>query len=112
MNITTTLIDYLDESTPLTWYRNAPVNAPVQFGTIQRDGGESEIVRDLPTVTLIVYAATDGEAEDLAQEVKRALLLSKWEIANIFEVQVEGMYNDPLDGKHRHRITATLITND
>ena len=112
MNVTTTLIDYLDRATDIAWYRNSPKDAPDEYGTVQRDGGASEIVKDEPVVTLMVYAATDGRAESLACDVRDALLRVQWSIDNVFGVSVEGMYNDPLDGKHRHRITATIIVND
>ena len=54
MDIAATLIDYLDQATALEWYHDAPVGAPDEYGTVTRDGGPTELVRDLPTVTLIV----------------------------------------------------------
>ena len=112
MDIAATLIDYLNQATTLEWFHNAPVNAPAEYGTLTRDGGPTELVRDMPTVTLVVHASTRGRAAALASDAKRALIASKWELDNVFDATIEGDYYDPLDGKHRHRITATLITND
>lgn len=112
MDIAATLIDYLDQATALEWFHDAPVGTPDEYGTVTRDGGTTELVRDLPTVTLIVHARTRGRAASYAASAKRALIASKWELDNVFEATIESDYYDPLDGKHRHRITATLITND
>lgn len=112
MDIAAVLIDYLEDATSLEWFHDSPKNAPAEYGTVTRDGGATELVRDLPTVTLIVYAATRGRAANLAASVKRALIASKWSVDNIFEATIESDYYDPVDGKHRHRITASLITND
>lgn len=112
MDVAATLIDYLDGVTDIDWYHNAPKNSPAEFGTLTRDGGQTEIVRDLPTVTLIVYASTRGRASTLAQQVKRALLFAQYGVAGIFGCEILGDYYDPVDGKHRHRITASLIFND
>lgn len=112
MDVAATLIKYLDAATDIEWYHNSPANAPAEYGTLTRDGGPSEIVRDMPTVTLIVYAASRGRLANLASSVKRALIAAKWEIDNVFEVEIMSIYYDPLDGKHRARITASLIVND
>jgi len=112
MDIAAVLIDYLEDATSLEWFHDSPKNAPAEYGTVTRDGGATELVRDLPTVTLIVYAATRGRAANLAASVKRALIASKWSVDNIFDATIESDYYDPVDGKHRHRITASLITND
>lgn len=112
MDVAATLIDYLDGATALEWFHDSPKNAPDEYGTLSRDGGSTEIVRDMPTVTLIIYAAKRGRAASLASSVKRALIASKWEIDNVFDVTIESDYYDPVDGKHRHRITASLIVND
>lgn len=112
VDVAATLINYLDGATALDWYHNIPQNAPEEYGTLTRDGGTTEIVRDLPTVTLMVYAATRGRAASLASSVKRSLIAAKWEVDNVFDVTIESDYYDPLDGRHRHRITATLIVND
>ena len=112
MDIASTLIGYLNQATALEWFHDSPVNAPAEYGTLSRDGGSTELVRDLPTMTFIVYASTRGRAANFASSVKRALIASKWELDNVFDATIESDYCDPLDGKHRHRITATLITND
>lgn len=112
MDVAATLINYLDDATEIEWFHNAPISSPAEFGTLTRDGGPSEIVRDNPTVTLIVCANTRGRAATLAFRAKHALLLSPYSVDNIFEVEILGDYYDPLDGKHRHRITASLIVND
>lgn len=112
MDVAAMLVNYLDNATAIPWYHNAPVNAPSEFGTLARDGGPSEIVRDLPTVTLLVYAQTRGRAASLAAQVKQALLSTQYTVDNAFQAEIMGDYYDPLDGKHRHRITASLIVND
>ena len=116
MDIAATLVNYLDETTEIPWFHNVPVNPPVsqpsEFGTLTRDGGQTEIVRDLPTVTLIVYAENRGRAAELAMQAKQMLMLMKYSAANVFEAEILGDYYDPLDGRHRHRITASLIVND
>ena len=112
MDVAATLINYLDDATEIEWFHNAPKSPPAEFGTLTRDGGPSEIVRELPTVTLIVYASTRGRAATLAEQAKNALLMAQYEIPSMFGCEILGDYYDPLDGKHRHRITASLIMND
>lgn len=112
MDVAATLISYLDDATEIEWFHNAPRSTPDEFGTLTRDGGPSEIVRDMPTVTLIVYAKTRGRAATLAEQTKQALLFASDAVDNIFRVEILGDYYDPLDGRHRHRITASLIVND
>ena len=112
MDVAAEIINYMDGATTIPWYHDAPVGAPDEYGTVNRDGGPSEVVRDLPTLTLIVHAASRGRAADLAYEAKHALIGAKWAVPNVFDVAIEGDYHDPLDGKNRHRITASLIVND
>lgn len=113
MDVAATLINYLDNSSSIPWFHNSPQNAPTEYGTLNRDGGAyDEFVRDQPTITLIIYASTRGRAAALANSVKRALIASKWAVDNVFNVSILSDYYDPLDGKHRHRITASLVVND
>lgn len=113
MDVAATLINYLDSASSIPWYHNSPQNPPTEYGTLTRDGGGyDEFVRDQPTITLIIYAQTRGRAAALANSVKRALIAAKWSINNVFDVSVLSDYYDPLDGKHRHRITASLVVND
>lgn len=112
MDVAATLINYFDTATDVSWYHNAPTNSPAEFGTLTRDGGNTEIMRDMPTVTLLVYAQTRGRAAFLAEQAKRALLFAQDSVQNVFGAEILGDYYDPLDGKHRHRITATLVVND
>lgn len=112
MDVAATLINYLDDATEIEWFHNAPKNTPAEFGTLTRDGGSSEIVTDRPTITLIVYAANRGRAAALAFDVKQALLNAQYSVDALFNAEILGDYYDPLDGKHRHRITASLIVND
>lgn len=112
MDICAELIRYLDNATSIEWYHDAPHNAPKEYGTITRDGGASELVRDMPTLTLIVHGSTRARAESLSFEAKNALFFAVGEVDNLFRVEVLSRYYDPLDGAHRYRITASLITND
>ena len=112
MDVAATLINYLDDATDIEWYHNAPKSTPAEFGTLTRDGGPSEIVRDLPTVTLIVNAQSRARAAALAYQARRALVFAPDTVDNIFQVEILGDYYDPLDGRHRHRITASIIVND
>ena len=112
MDVAATLINYLDDATEIGWFHNAPKNSPNEFGTLTRDGGPSEVVRDSPTITLIVYAATRGRAAALAFDAKQALLNAQYSVDGLFSAEILGDYYDPLDGRHRHRITASVIVND
>ena len=112
MDIAAVLVNYLDDATDIEWFHNAPKSTPAEFGTLTRDGGPTEAVRDLPAVTLLVCAQTRGRAAVLSQQAKRALLAAPGEVDNIFDAEVLGDYYDPLDGMHRHRITASLTVND
>lgn len=112
MDVAATLIDYLDGATEIEWYHNVPKGAPAEFGTLTRDGGPTEAVRDMPTVTLVVHAQTRGRAAALAEGAKKALLSAPYAVENVFRAEVLGDYYDPLDGRHRHRITASLTVND
>ena len=107
------LIEYLDAATSIPWYHNAPVDAPAEYGTLKRDGGPVELVRDLPMVTFIVHAPTRGRAAELADEARDALFAAQWDIPNLFDVVIEGAMHDPLDGETgRYRLTAVLTFND
>ena len=112
MDVAATLINYLDDATEIEWFHNAPKNTPDEFGTLTRDGGPTEVVVDRPIVTLIVYAQSRGRAAALAEQTKNALLFASDTVDNIFHAEILGDYYDPLDGRHRHRITASLIVND
>ena len=112
VDVAATLINYLDDATEIEWFHNAPKSTPDEFGTLTRDGGPSEIVVDRPTVTLIVYAQSRGRAATLAEQTKNALLFASDTVDNIFQAEILGDYYDSLDGRHRHRITASLIVND
>ena len=113
MDIAATLVNYLDGATSIEWFHDAPRDAPDEFGTVQRNGGPySDYVVDRPTVTLITYGTTRHRAAELALEAKQALMAAPYAIDNIFAAEILGDYHDPLDGKQRHRITASLTTND
>ena len=113
MDVAATIINYLDSVSEIGWYHNSPKNAPAEYGTLTRDGGAyGSYVQDTPTLTLIVYAATRGRAAELAGNTKQQLIRAKWALDNVFGVDILGDYYDPLDGKHRHRITASLTVND
>lgn len=112
MDIAAEVIEYLDAHTTVTWHHDRPTGNASEYGTVTRDGGPTEMVRDQPTLTLMAYAQTRGRCADLAQEAKRALLNMPWVHPNVFRAQVLGDYYDPVDGMRRHRITAQLITND
>ncbi len=73
MDVAAVLVNYMDEATSIEWFHNVPMDAPARFGTLTRDGGPSEAVRDIPTVTLMVHAASRGAAAQLAFEAKQAL---------------------------------------
>lgn len=112
MDVAAEVVTYLTESTGIPWYHDRPRHAPAECGTVTRDGGPTELVRDMPTLTLIVYAASRGRAADLAALAKGALLRMQWQVPNVFGAEVMGDYYDPVDGMHRHRVTASLIIND
>ena len=112
MDVAAVLINYLDSATDIDWYHNAPTNSPDEFGTLTRDGGNTEIVRDMPAITLLVYAQTRGRAAVLAGQAKQALLFASDSVTNVFGAEILGDYYDPLDGRHRRRITASLVVND
>lgn len=113
MDIAATIINYLDRVSEVGWYHNSPKSAPTEYGTLTRDGGAYDsYVRDMPTITLIVYAATRGRCAELAGNTKQQLIRACWEVDNIFQVEIFGDYYDPVDGKHRHRITAQVTVND
>ncbi|MBQ9620548.1 MAG: hypothetical protein IJR41_01240 [Atopobiaceae bacterium] len=112
MDVAAELIRYLDAETSIGWYHNTPPDSGGEHGTLTRDGGPVEIVRDLPTMTLMVHAGSRKRAQELAREASIALIESKWAIPNVFGAEILGSAYDPLDGRHRWRITASLIVND
>jgi hypothetical protein len=112
VDVAATLINYLDDATEIEWFHNAPKNSPAEFGTLTRDGGPTEIVTDRPTITLLVYAQTRGRAANLAFDVKQALINAQYSVDALFNAEIMGDYYDTLDGRHRHRITASIIVND
>ena len=112
MDVAAVTVNYLTSATNVQWYHDAPEDTPDSFGTLTRDGGPTELVRDMPTLTLMCHGATRGDAADLATLTKRALLLMPYSVENVFSAEVLGDYYDPLDGRHRHRITASLLVND
>ena len=62
MDISATLLGYLEGATGIPWLHNAPKGAPAEFGTLARDGGPSGVGRDEPTLTLLVHAASRARA--------------------------------------------------
>jgi len=112
MDVAAEVVTYLAEVTGIPWHHDVPRHAPAEFGTANRDGGPTELVRDTATVTLLVHAATRGRAADLAAETKRWLLAMRWERPNVFSVEILSDYYDPLDGRCRHRVTAQILVND
>ena len=112
MDVAAVAVDYLTEATGVPWYHDVPPGAKPPFGTLTRDGGPTYMVRDMPTLTLMCHGATRGDAADLAEATKRALIKMPWSVANVFGAEVMGDYYDPLDGRHRHRVTASLLVND
>lgn len=112
MDVAAEVVTYLTEVTGIPWYHDVPRHAPAEFGTAKRDGGPTELVRDTATVTLMVHAATRGRASDLAQITKHCVLAMKWDRPNVFDAEVVGDYDDPLDGRSRRRITAQILVND
>ena len=112
MDIAATLVRYLDEQSDVEWYHNAPTNTPDEFGTLTRDGGPSEIVRDNPTITAFVYGGSRPRSEELAEQARQLLLDAQYEIDGIFGCEIFSIMHENVDGRHRHRITASLIVND
>ena len=112
MDVAAVTIAYLAQATGIPWHHDRPKHAPTEVGTLTRDGGPTTLFADRPTLTLMVYAGTRGRAADLAELTKHALLTMQWEQAAVFGCEVLGDYYDPLDGLHRHRITAQLTVSD
>lgn len=112
MDVAAEVVTYLAAVTGIPWYHDVPKHAPAEFGTATRDGGPSDIARDTATVTLIVHAGTRGRCADLAHVAKSCLMAMRWDRPNVFGTEVLGDYYDPLDGRHRHRITAQILVND
>lgn len=112
MDVEAEVVTYLNDVTGIPWYHDLPKHAPAECGTATRSGGPSDLVRDQPTLTLMVHAATRGRAADLAHVAKSCLLAMPWDRPNVFSAEILGDYYDPLDGRHRHRITASLLVND
>lgn len=112
MDVAAEVVTYLDDVTGFPWYHDAPEHTPDEFGTANRDGGPSELVRDTATMTLMVHAASRGRASDLAVIAKNCLMAMPWDRPNVFQVEVIGTGSDKLDGRYRCRITAEIIVND
>ena len=111
MDIAAEAIAYLTTATGVPWYHDRPEHATGELGTLTRDGGPTEVGRDRPTMTLMCYAPTRGRAANLAWATKCALLEMQWDVTNVFACEVMGDYYDPVDGYHRHRITAQITTD-
>lgn len=112
MDVAAEVVTYLTQVTGIPWYHDAPEHAPDEFGTASRDGGPTRLVSDTATMTLMVHAASRGRAADLAHIAKSCLMAMPWDRPNVFSTEVMGDYYDPLDGRHRHRITAQILVND
>lgn len=111
MDVAATLVRYLSAHTDVSWYHDKPTGRVPECGTVTRDGGPSGLVEDSATVTLMAYAPTRGRAADLAWQAKQALVAMPWWVENVFGAEVLGDYYDPLDGQHRHRVTARVTVN-
>jgi len=112
MDIAGVLASYMTQATGFPWYHDRPAGASGRLGTVTRDGGPTEMVRDMPTVTMLVYGDGRADAAQAAQVAKRAFLEAPHHVENVFTAEIMGDYYDPLDGMCRHRITATLVAND
>lgn len=111
MDVAAQMLKYLSAHTDARWYHDKPMGHVSECGTVTRDGGPSDLAQDTATVTLMAYAPTRGRAADLAWQAKQALVAMPWWVENVFSVEVLGDYYDPLDGQHRHRVTARVLVN-
>ena len=112
MDIAATVVAYLDEYTDIPWYHDRPTGHVGECGTVAADTRSAELVQEVATVTLMVYANKRGRRDDLAKQAAQALLAMPWRVQNIFAAEVMGGYDDPVDGLKRRRITASVTVNN
>ncbi len=91
---------------------NVPANRPERFITVERVGGVTELVRDIPLVAVQVWAESRWVASETARtvaDVTRALAVTR---PNVARVEISSTYNNPdPESEHpRYQVNAQLIT--
>ncbi len=111
MNVEADLVRYLGAKLGVPAYKRVPAERPASFATVERTGGSVEPHRQLPSVTVDVWAPTDYEASELAARCCKALVAYESE-PGVYAVHVGTVYSIAPDagGQSRYGINADLIT--
>lgn len=94
MNVEATVARLLRDAIGTAGYLDVPAERPTEFFTVEQTGSNEG--RALSRVSLAVqaWAPTRYRARELAYQLKDAVYSLDSE-ANIFNPEVEGVYNDP-----------------
>ena len=88
----------------------APRDMPGEFITVERVGGPVRDMTDHPSMALQAWAATDAQAEDLANEVRLSLLTSA-PPPGIHSIRVESgpyQFYDENTGRARYQMVLAV----
>ena len=109
MNIESTVARLLRDATRTKAYLDVPADRPDEFITVEQTGSAER--RNLSRVSLAVqaWASTRYRARELAYQLKEAVYSLDSE-ANIFNPEVEGIYNnpDPDSGAPRYQLGVVV----
>ena len=110
------VIDCIEESIDgMRAYRAVPSDRPESFAVVELTGGRwVNAVQRSPAVGVDCWAASNYEAETLAESVAAALVSMPDKVENVFHVSIESIYNnqDIDSGTPRYTVGATLTVNE
>ena len=99
------------ENTPVR--TSLPPDAPQRIITVEQTGGRYTYSLRTYLVTVLIYAPTQYEASQLANNTVVPRLLDMWHVPQVAGVSVESVAHDPLavtPPRERYRVTLQITT--
>lgn len=90
-----------------------PADAPQKIITVEQTGGRYTYSLRTYLVTVLIYAPTQYEASQLANNTVVPRLLDMWHVPQVAGVSVESVAHDPLavtPPRERYRVTLQITT--
>lgn len=90
-----------------------PADAPSTIITVEQTGGRYTYSIRTYLMTVLIYAPTQYEASQLANNTVVPRLLDMWHVPQVADVSVESVAHDPLattPPRERYRVTLQITT--